>query len=102
MIRTAAAIALSMLAASCAASGSSTRLDLRENSYILVETSPRRGTCYTRFMNALPTDQVCQRRNQVRYSPDPQLGAATMKPVPPYVMALFEAMPRAEAGSQPR
>jgi hypothetical protein len=102
MIRTAAAIALCTLAASCAASGSTTRLDLRENSYILVDTSARRGTCYTRFVNALPTDQVCQRRNQVRYSPDPQLTAATMKPVPPYVMALFEAMPRPEASGEPR
>jgi hypothetical protein len=94
MIRSLAAVLMLMAAASCSGSGTSSRLDLRENSYILAESLPGRGTCYTRVISSVPTDQVCHHRNQVRYSTDPRLSRLSQKPIPAYVLALFEATPK--------
>lgn len=70
-----------------------TRLDLRENSYILAEKIPRLGQCYTRIINSQPTDQVCHRRNKLRYTTAPRSRSNPHELMPPYVMALFENSP---------
>lgn len=96
---------VSLTCASCASgpfalkgmetTSSTTRLDLAEQSYVMAEKKPRNWWCYTRVIQGVPADQICQRGDFLRYSPTPGANgqAPTLIPVP--VLALFETMPAA-------
>ena len=79
------------------ASGLTACAGMRQNSltdpdetYMQV-TKRGRTWCYTRVIKGIPTDEICQRGDYVRYSPEP--GSRNVyRPIPPYVMALFGTM----------
>ncbi|WP_146006376.1 hypothetical protein [Cohaesibacter celericrescens] len=49
-----------------------------------------RTRCFTRVVEGMPYDEICQRGDYLRYSAE--LDSNSYTPVPEYVMALFDAM----------
>ena len=86
------ALVLSMTLVGCQ-SGISSRISgdplKRTDSYMLV-TPARGGQCFTRIIDGLPHDQVCQRRDFLRYTAEPVVPRYAIE-IPPHVVVLFKA-----------
>ena len=86
LILSACALAL----AGCTGNGTLSRAGgVTTSSYLLV-SSKGRTLCYTRVVRGRPVDQVCQRRNFLRYTQNPMLGRSVPEP-PAAVLALFDS-----------
>lgn len=75
----------------CSADARWQRLSGQSGAYILV-TSDRGARCYTRVIDEQPLDQVCQRRDRLRYSQEPRVRNRLLEPLPAHVLALFATM----------
>lgn len=86
------ALVLSISLAGCQ-SGISSRFSSdplsRTDSYMLV-TPARGGQCFTRIIDGFPHDQVCQRRDFLRYTTEPVVPRYAIE-IPPHVVVLFNA-----------
>ncbi|MBB4302071.1 hypothetical protein GGD81_001095 [Rhodobium orientis] len=91
MLRIFVLIAFAAVLAGCNSRTLFSRQDGFSNQTYLLASSTRRGRCYTRIVEGLALDQICQRGDYIRYSPKVR-NRRLNRPIPPHVIALFETM----------
>ena len=80
------------LLAACASMPNGGKAPLTEPNETYIQVSERNDLwCYTRVIEGIPRDEICQHGDFIRYSPEPH-PLNIYRPIPPYILALFGTM----------
>lgn len=99
MASKAACLGAAILLSACATKPDRPQAPLTQPNESYIQVTKQKSTwCYTRVIEGLPKDEICQKGDFIRYSPDPH-PMTVYRPIPNYVLALFGTMSAMESGT---
>ncbi len=89
-----------ILLSACATKPEAPTAPLTQPNESFIQVTKQKSTwCYTRVIEGMPKDEICQKGDFIRYSPEPH-PETIYRPIPGYVMALFGTMSAMQAGME--